>query len=99
MLHEFGRAGPASVIRVLRDIKAAFPSKLLVFVEGEPPATTDDVTSPAYFGQRTYFLIHPLSGQGVPSDRAAWQAWVEEAGMQLVAVHPIHWVNVFVARM
>jgi SAM-dependent methyltransferase len=87
MLHEFGRGGDASIVRVLAALKAQFEGKLLValemppvdlaFLDGRPPPSLDALD---------YHFIHPLSRQGEPRPKDVWQALYEQAGMKLVAV-------------
>jgi ubiquinone/menaquinone biosynthesis C-methylase UbiE len=87
MLHEFGRAGDAAIARVLSALRAQFPGRLLLALEmapvdvlalnGHPPPAMDALD---------YHFIHPLSRQGEPRPKEAWQAMYEEAGMKLLAV-------------
>ena len=87
MLHEFGRHGDAAIVQVLSSLRAQFPGKLLLALEmqpvdvyalgGRPPPAMDALD---------YHFIHPLSRQGEPRPKDAWQAIYEEAGMKLLAV-------------
>jgi ubiquinone/menaquinone biosynthesis C-methylase UbiE len=87
MLHEFGRRGDAAIVQVLSSLRAQFPGKLLLALEmqpvdvfalnGRPPPAMDALD---------YHFIHPLSRQGEPRPKDAWQAIYEEAGMKLLAV-------------
>ncbi|APR84475.1 Hypothetical protein A7982_09824 [Minicystis rosea] len=87
MLHEFGRAGDTAIVRVLSALKAQFAGKQLVALEmqpvevdllnGRPPPALDALD---------YHFIHPLSRQGEPRSKDAWQSIYEQAGMELVRV-------------
>lgn len=87
MLHEFGRAGDEAIVRVLQALGAQFAGKQLVALEmqpvdvlalgGRPPPTMDALD---------YHFIHPLSRQGPPRPKAAWEAIYAQAGMKLVRV-------------
>lgn len=87
MLHEFGRAGDSAIVRVLAALKAQFAGKLLVALEmqpvdvhalnGRPPPAMDALD---------YHFIHPLSRQGEPRPKDAWQEIYEQAGMKLIRV-------------
>lgn len=87
MLHEFGRAGDANIVRVLSELGRQFKGKQLIALEmqpvdvlalnGRPPPTWDALD---------YHFIHPLSRQGPPRPKAAWEAIYQQAGMKLVRV-------------
>ncbi len=87
MLHEFGRGGDAAIVRVLAALKAQFDGKLLLALEmqpvdvgllnGRPPPAMDALD---------YHFVHPLSRQGEPRPKDAWQRIYEDAGMKLLAV-------------
>ena len=87
MLHEFGRGGDAAIVKVLVELGAQFPGRLLVALEmqpvdvyalgGHPPPAMDALD---------YHFIHPLSRQGEPRTKDAWQKLYDDAGMKLLAV-------------
>src|SRR6185437_3427535 len=77
MLHEFGRAGDAAIVRVLSTLRAQLPGRLLVALNGRPPPAMDALD---------YHLVHPLSRQGEPRPKEVWQRIYEEAGMKLCAL-------------
>jgi ubiquinone/menaquinone biosynthesis C-methylase UbiE len=87
MLHEFGRGGDAAIVRVLAELRSQFPGRLLLALEmqpvdvyalnGRPPPAMDALD---------YHFIHPLSRQGEPRTKDAWQKLYEDAGMSLLAV-------------
>jgi ubiquinone/menaquinone biosynthesis C-methylase UbiE len=87
MLHEFGRAGDAAIARVLAALRAQFAGKILIALEmqpvdvfalnGHPPPAMDALD---------YHFIHPLSRQGEPRPKDAWEAIYERAGMKLLRV-------------
>lgn len=87
MLHEFGRGGDAEIVRVLAALKAQFSGKLLCALEmqpvdvyalnGRPPPAMDALD---------YHFIHPLSRQGEPRPKTAWEGIYEQAGMKLLRV-------------
>jgi SAM-dependent methyltransferase len=87
LLHEFGRGGDEAIVRVLSALKAQFSGKLLLALEmqpvdvqalgGRPPPAMDALD---------YHFIHPLSRQGEPRTKDAWDALYAQAGMKLVRV-------------
>lgn len=87
LLHEFGRAGDAAIVRVLSALREQFAGKLLVALEmqpvdvhalgGRPPPAMDALD---------YHFIHPLSRQGEPRTKDTWQRIYEDAGMRLALV-------------
>lgn len=87
MLHEFGRAGDAAIARVLASLKAQFAGKLLVALEMQPvDVYALNGRPPPAMDAMDYHFIHPLSRQGEPRPKDAWQAIYEDAGMKLVRV-------------
>jgi ubiquinone/menaquinone biosynthesis C-methylase UbiE len=87
MLHEFGRAGDAAIVRVLSALKAQFAGKLLLALEMQPvDVLALNGRPPPAMDALDYHFIHPLSRQGEPRPKDAWQAIYEEAGMKLLRV-------------
>jgi ubiquinone/menaquinone biosynthesis C-methylase UbiE len=87
MLHEFGRAGDAAIVRVLAALGAQFPGKLLLALEMQPVdvALLNGRLPPA-MDALDYHFIHPLSRQGEPRPKDVWQGIYEQAGMKLLGV-------------
>ena len=84
MLHEFGRAGDAAIVRVLASIKERLPGKLLFALEMQPV----DVAAlggrpPPALDALDYHFIHMISRQGEPRPKEVWERIYAEAGMQL----------------
>ncbi|CAM4446412.1 class I SAM-dependent methyltransferase [Nocardia ninae] len=65
-LHEHFRHGEQAVIDLLNEIGATFPD-LKILLIGEPEIRYDSREN-----DDDFFLIHVLTGQGLPRDRAAW---------------------------
>nr|AEA29633.1 putative methyltransferase [Streptomyces albus subsp. albus] len=65
-LHEHFRHGEQAVVDLLDDISTRFP-QLKILLVGEPELRFDGREN-----DDDFFLIHVLSGQGLPRDRSAW---------------------------
>lgn len=65
-LHELFRDGEQAVIDVLNAYRAALPEQKILLV-GEPEIRYDTRDN-----DDDFFLVHILSGQGLPQDRSAW---------------------------
>ncbi|ASF07405.1 hypothetical protein NBRGN_061_00210 [Nocardia brasiliensis NBRC 14402] len=65
-LHEHFRNGEQAVVDLLDDISAKFP-QLKILLVGEPEIRYDGREN-----DDDFFLIHVLTGQGLPRDRSAW---------------------------
>ncbi|HVH40868.1 MAG TPA: class I SAM-dependent methyltransferase [Labilithrix sp.] len=84
MLHEFGRDGREAVIDVVRALRAALPGRLLVALEvegGDPTALAH--SADGHKGKLDYWLIHALSGQGLPRGVHDWIDLFEAAGCSM----------------
>lgn len=87
MLHEFGRAGDSAIVRVLAALKAQFAGKQLIALEMQPvDVLALNGRAPPAMDALDYHFIHPLSRQGEPRPKDAWQAIYEQAGMKLLRV-------------
>jgi len=87
MLHEFGRGGDASIVRVLAALKAQFSGKLLLALEMQP-VDVDALNgrAPPAMDALDYHFIHPLSRQGEPRPKDVWEQIYAQAGMKLLGV-------------
>ena len=72
-LHEHFRHGEQAVVDLLDEYAAAFPD-LKVLLVGEPELRYDGREN-----DDDFFLVHVLTGQGLPRDRAAWLAVFEQS--------------------
>jgi ubiquinone/menaquinone biosynthesis C-methylase UbiE len=87
MLHEFGRAGDAAIVRVLAALGAQFPGKLLLALEMQPvDVNLLNGRLPPAMDALDYHFIHPLSRQGEPRPKDVWQGIYAQAGMKLLGV-------------
>ncbi|MFT3774340.1 MAG: class I SAM-dependent methyltransferase [Minicystis sp.] len=87
MLHEFGRAGDAAIVRVLSALKAQFAGKQLIALEMQPvDVNLLNGRPPPAMDALDYHFIHPLSRQGEPRPKDVWQGIYEQAGMKLIRV-------------
>jgi SAM-dependent methyltransferase len=87
ILHEFGRGGDAAVVGVLDALRAQFAGKLLIALE-MPPVDVAALRghAPPSLDALDYHFIHPLSRQGEPRTKDAWQGLYQQAGMKLLGV-------------
>ncbi len=87
MLHEFGRGGDASIVRVLASLGAQFPGKLLLALEMQPvDVLALNGRAPPAMDALDYHFIHPLSRQGEPRPKDVWEQLYAQAGMKLLGV-------------
>jgi SAM-dependent methyltransferase len=99
LLHEFGRDGTERIVEVLRELKRALPGRLLVFTECYPvDAVAMGKKLPPTFSELDYYLIHPLSRQGVPLPPAEWKAILEKAGLTFLELRDIYWIGLYAAE-
>ncbi len=87
MLHEFGRGGEENIVRVLESLRAQFPGRLLIALE-MPPVDVNLLNGrlPSSLDALDYHFIHPVSRQGEPRSKDAWDALYQRAGMKLTGV-------------
>ena len=87
MLHEFGRRGDAAIVKVLAALRAQFAGKLLLALEMQPvDVSALNGRPPPAMDALDYHFIHPLSRQGEPRPRDAWEQIYAQAGMKLLGV-------------
>jgi ubiquinone/menaquinone biosynthesis C-methylase UbiE len=87
MLHEFGRGGDAAIVRVLAELGRQFPGKLLLALEMQPvDVAALNGRPPPAMDALDYHFIHPLSRQGEPRPKDAWERIYQDAGMKLLGV-------------
>ncbi|WP_328442078.1 methyltransferase domain-containing protein [Streptomyces sp. NBC_00457] len=80
-LHEHFRHGEQAVVDLLDEISARFPH-LKVLLVGEPELRFDGREN-----DDDFFLIHVLSGQGLPRDRSAWFDVFEKSRLECRQVY------------
>ncbi|RDI62786.1 methyltransferase domain-containing protein [Nocardia pseudobrasiliensis] len=76
-LHEHFRNGEQAVVDLLDEIGQMFPHQKILLV-GEPEIRYDGREN-----DDDFFLIHVLTGQGLPRDRAAWFDVFDKSSMRL----------------
>lgn len=76
VLHEAFRDGEMAVVRRLSAYTTILP-RLKLFLLGEPELLYDNRENDSDF-----FLVHLLTGQGIPRDRNAWLQIFEKAGLE-----------------
>jgi len=87
MLHEFGRGGDDSIVRVLASLRAQFSGKILCALEMQPvDVFMLNGHAPASMDQLDYHFVHPMSRQGQPRTKPVWEGLYERAGMKLLRV-------------
>ncbi|GIJ29227.1 hypothetical protein Vqi01_43890 [Micromonospora qiuiae] len=75
-LHELFRDGEQAVVRVLNEYREALPELKMLLV-GEPEIRYD-----ARDNDDDFFLIHVLTGQGMPRERAEWLRVFEQTALE-----------------
>ncbi|WP_018681036.1 methyltransferase domain-containing protein [Actinokineospora enzanensis] len=80
-LHEHFRNGEQAVIDLLNDIDARFPDQRILLV-GEPEIRFDSREN-----DDDFFLVHVLTGQGLPRDRSAWLPVFEKSNLRCRRVY------------
>ena len=75
------------MVRVLSALRAQFEGKLLIALE-MPPVDVAALNgrAPPSLDALDYHFIHPLSRQGEPRTKDAWQGLYQQAGMKLLGV-------------
>jgi len=90
MLHELGGAeGPGAIARCLASLRAQFPGRKLLMLEGtraDPQALC--ASPPRTFGQLDYSFFHPLSRQGHLRTPEEWRKIIEDSGGTLLDCIP-----------
>ncbi|GAA5049820.1 class I SAM-dependent methyltransferase [Streptomyces similanensis] len=75
-LHEHFRKGEQAVVDLLDEIAAKFPQQKILLV-GEPEIRHDGREN-----DDDFFLIHVLTGQGLPRERTSWLPVFEKSTLQ-----------------
>jgi SAM-dependent methyltransferase len=86
LVHEFsGRGGPAAITSAISQLRAQFPGRKLLMLEGEraDPAALY-AAPPRTFAQLDYSFIHPLSRQGPLRTAKEWEEIIKSAGATLL---------------
>jgi SAM-dependent methyltransferase len=103
VLHEFGGTGGAEgIARVLAALRAQFPGRKLLMVEGTRANPVElGASPPRNFGQLDYSFLHPLSRQGPLRTPAEWERIIDTAGAKLLERVPgfnlvPSWISVYV---
>lgn len=85
MLHEFGRDGRDAIVSVIRALHEQLPNRMLLALEVkglDPLAYVEE--SREHYGRLDYYLIHALSGQGLPRPSEDWHSIFTDAGCEIV---------------
>ncbi|WP_033289329.1 class I SAM-dependent methyltransferase [Amycolatopsis jejuensis] len=80
-LHELFRHGDQAVVDLLDQLAVRFP-RLKMLLVGEPELRFDGREN-----DDDFFLIHVLSGQGLPRDRSAWFGVFEQSRLECRQVY------------
>jgi SAM-dependent methyltransferase len=80
-LHELFRDGEAAVVAALDSYLAALPD-LRIMLVGEPEIRYD-----ARDNDDDFFLIHVLTGQGMPRDRGEWLRVIDQSALECRRVY------------
>lgn len=91
VVHEFLRDGEDFMVKILADMKAAFPGAYMITTEFHPPTPEEFLEMP--IEDRIHFLyyqyiIHPFTLQGIPVRDENWFRMFEKAGVSVVDHKP-----------
>ena len=85
VLHElYGFGGAEAITNTIRQLRAQFPGRTLLMLEGERPDPKVVGAQPQrVYAQLDYAFIHPISRQGPLRTPAEWESMITAAGAKL----------------
>jgi SAM-dependent methyltransferase len=106
LLHEFaGRGGADAITAGLAQLRAQFPGRTLLMLEGErADPVAIGAKPPRTLAQLDYSFIHPISRQGPLRTATEWEAIIAAAGARLMDRVPGFgqvpgWVSLYVVGL
>jgi SAM-dependent methyltransferase len=100
LFHEVARHGRQAVVAMLRQIKEAYPGRLLLFMETLPyEAPPRGKKPPQTFTQLDYLLIHRVRVQGLPLSSDVWKSILEEASLKLREVQEVYGSGMYLVEL